>query len=76
MDPKVKLNAKMYIAIFVCDLWIAITNACDKIHGFALRRTLNAQSREFDIFREMMNEDYPEAYKNEIREVLKYKEGL
>ena len=71
MDKKLILNAKLNIATNVAEFWIWITKICNKLHGAVLKKSRKAVLREMDILREMLNENYPESYKNEIKEVLK-----
>lgn len=71
MDPKLKLNAKMNILMKVIGFWLSIAKLSGKLHNFVLNKATSAQKKEFDILREMLNEDYSESYKSEIREVLK-----
>lgn len=71
MDKKLKLNAKLNLTICVCDFWIHATTLCNKLHGFVLQKSQKALAKEFDIMREMLKEDYPEEYKNNIKETLK-----
>lgn len=76
MDKKLKLNAKMNIAMTKTHFWIGISKAVTKLNAVVLNRALKARSKEFDIVREMLKEDYSEEYKNDLREVLKMKDDL
>lgn len=71
MDKKAKLNAKMNIAMFWTGFWCWAAKVFSKMNEFVLNCTIKAQSKEFDIIREMLEADYSEDYKNDLREVLK-----
>ena len=71
MDKKAKLNAKMNIAMFQTSVWCWAAKLFSKMNGFVLDCTIKAQSKEFDIMREMLEADYSEEYKDDLREVLK-----
>lgn len=76
MDKKRMLNAKMKIAIIRCSFWIRVTELAQKMGHFLLRKTLKAQEKEIAILREMLKEDYPDACKNILKEILDMQEDL
>lgn len=76
MDKKLKLNAKMNIAMAKTSFWIGISSAARNVADFVLNQAFKAQSKEFDIIREMLNEDYSEDYKKDLKDILKMKEDL
>lgn len=76
MDKKLKLNAKMNIATTKTALWLSVATLVSKLNHAVLRRAMKSQEKEFDILREMLKEDYPEDYKDELREVHKLLEDL
>ena len=76
MDKKLKLNARMNIAVAKTAFWIRVSTVANKLSNVVLRRAMKSQKKEMDILREMLKEDYPEDYKDDLREVLKLKEDL
>jgi hypothetical protein len=76
MDKKLKLNAKMNVTMTRASIWMWIADKAADLQRFTLNQAIKAHSKEFDVISEMLNEDYPEDYKNDLREILKIRNGL
>ena len=74
MDKKLKLNAKMNIAMVKTKFWLGVSTVAGKLARAVLRIAMKSQLKQFDIIREMLKADYSEDYKNDLREVLKMKD--
>lgn len=71
MDNKIKLNSKMNFHIAMTDLWIDISRFGTMIADYATKRAMKHIEANVGIANEMVKENYPDAFKTDLEEVIK-----